>query len=524
MTKLYKNAVFHSNIDEQDTFAYMTVDKGRITGTYKLHPEGRFEEVDLKGRHVFPCLIDGHTHMLLTVAVLAMGFNICEIGSEGVEPKTMAGIEARLRAYAEKQAPDAIIACNNYILTAIDEGRLPNRHELDDWGGGRPVVVYNIDGHSTALSTAMLRLAGLDEKGSGVLTGEENERAQGRILDKVSSTMTLKKLARGIANFQNTCADYGICMVGALEGQGDSADDSSVELIMRLARYLDVDVRVYLQYKDLERVSRFTKNMAHPRVGGCGDWEMDGSNGSHSAAFSMPYKDTGEIAPCYYQQDEVDRLCRAADEKGWQIASHAIGDVAINMLVSALEKCDSDTFHRIEHAEFMDDAAFEKIKSGRWALMMQPGYSWIDKRYLHTYAQFLPEAMFDNMRFKSLVDAGLCVCGSSDSPVQDMDPWLQMLGMVQFYNEGESISPYQAFCCYTKNAAKALLEDENYGTLENGKYASFFTADEDIFTLSPEKLVAQRPAETYYKGRLYKRKKGSVAELAAMLLKKPKKI
>ncbi len=522
--QLYKNAVFHSGLSERDTFSYLLEDKGRIVGTYNSRPEGSFKEIDLQGRHVYPCLIDGHTHMLLTVAVLAMGFNICEIGAEGVVPKTMAGIEKRLRAYAEKQAPDAIIACNNYILTAIDEGRLPNREELDAWCGGRPVVVYNIDGHSTALSSAMLRLTGLDDSGSGTLSGEENERAQGRILDKLSSMMTLKKLARGIANFQNSCAEYGICMVGALEGQGDSENDSTTSLILRLARQLDVDVRMYLQYKDLKRVEKFTKFMAHPRVGGCGDWEMDGSNGSHSAAFSLPYKDNGQLAPTYFKQAEVDALCRSADAKGWQIASHAIGDVAINMLVSALKKCSSDTFHRIEHAEFMDDAAFEKISSGRWALMMQPGYSWIDKRYLHTYSSFLPDETISRMRLKSLVDAGVCVCASSDSPVQDIDPWLQMLGMVQFYNEQESISPYEAFCCYTKNAARAMLEQDNYGTLEKGKFASFFTADEDIFALPPEKLVAVRPTETYYKGRKYKKKSGSLTELVAMFLRKPKKI
>ena len=70
----------------------------------------------------------------------------------------------------------------------------------------------------------------------------------------------------------------------------------------------------------------------------------------------------------------------------------------------------------------------------------------------------------------------------------------------------------------------AMLEEENYGTLEAGKFASFFTADEDIFSLSPEKLVAVRPVETYYKGRLYKEKTGSLTELAAMFMRKAKKV
>ena len=89
------------------------------------------------------------------------------------------------------------------------------------------------------------------------------------------------------------------------------------------------------------------------------------------------------------------------------------------------------------------------------------------------------------MRLKSLVDAGVCVCGSSDSPVQDMDPYLQMLGMVQFYHEEESLSPYQAFRCYTANAAKSIEEEAVRGTLEVGKAADFFTAGRDFFTLSP---------------------------------------
>ena len=522
--KLYKNAVFHSGITQQDTFKFMSVDKGRICGTYNSRPEGKFEEIDLGGRHVYPCLIDGHTHMLLSIAVMAMGFNVCEIKDGAVRPNTMAGVEQRIREYAAKQPRDAVIACNNFILTAVDEQRLPNRHELDAWGGGRALVVYNIDGHSTALSTAMLRLCGLDAEGSGVLTGEENERAQGRIMDKVSAKMGIKKLAQGIARFQNTCAKYGICMVGALEGQGDSPKDAGTALILRLARYFDIDVRAYLQYRDLERVKPFVKYMAHPRVGGCGDWEMDGSNGSHSAAFSLPYKDSGEKAECYYSLEDATALCRAADAAGLQFASHAIGDVALSMLLKAMDGCDSGIFHRIEHAEFMDDESFEIIKQGRYALMMQPGYSWIDKRWLHSYSRFLPDEIIQKMRLKSLVDAGLCVCGSSDSPVQELDPWLQMLGMMQFYNEAESLTAYEAFCCYTKNAARALLEEKNYGTLEVGKFASFFTAEEDIFTLSAEKLAALRPVETYFKAELYKPKTGSMAELAAMLMRKPKKI
>lgn len=512
-------------VNEEDSFYAMDVEEGRIKKIYRTKEEFKGDGIDLKGKHVYPCLIDGHVHLLLTVAVMAMGFNICEITEDGVKPSTVEGALARLKEYADKQKKDAIIACNNYILTAIDERRMPTKEELDIAGSGRPVVIYNIDGHSTALSTAMLKLVGIDPRcHNGILQGEENERTQGRIIDTVGGSISIPTLAKGVANFQNYCAEYGINIVGALEGNGDSEKDVTTHLIARLSRHMDIGVRLYLQYTDLDRVKPFKKWMKNPRVGGCGDWEMDGATGSHSAAFIVPFNDTGKTSPCYYSQQFVDNLCARADTEGYQIASHAIGELAIERIIEALDKTKSGKLHRIEHCEFHDDESFEKLKEGKYAVMMQPGYAWIDKRYLNTYTQYLPKDIVDRMKFKSLYDAGVVLCGSSDSPVQDMDPYLQMLGMTQFYNPLESITPFEALTCYTKNAAKAILEEGDYGTLEEGKVADFFVAEKDFFKLKPEEVVSFRPEKTYYGGKPWVKKKGTTLELLKMMLTKAKKI
>ncbi len=530
-TTLFYNGICHSMKAQDDVFSAFTVSDGRIVRVYKKDEAEQLRlsdfrhKVDLKGQHVYPCLIDGHTHMLLTIAVMAMGFNACEITKNGVEPHTIAGVEARVRDYTAKQKPGTVIAINNYICTAIDERRMPTRAEMDDWGGGRAMVIYNIDGHSTSLSSAMLKKIGIDPEGhSGVLTGEDNERAQGRIIDVVGGAISLPTLARGIANFHNYCAEYGISVVGALEGNGDSEKDTTTKLIIRLARHFGVGVRLYLQYTDLDRVAPYAKLMKHKRLGGCGDWEMDGAAGSHSAAFSQDYIDTGKTAPCYYDQQTVDRFCAQAEAQGYQIASHAIGDQAIRRLVEAYEKLGSEKLHRIEHAEFADEETFQRICNGNYAILAQPGYSWFGKRYLHTYEQTLPQEIRDGMKFKSYYDAGVLICGSSDSPVQDMDPYLQMLGMVQFYNEQESLTPYEALTTYTAHAARALLEGDERGTLEAGRVADFFTADVDFFALSPEEVVSFRPTQTYYGGKAYQPMKGTIGNLVRMLLHPPKLI
>ena len=371
----------------------------------------------------------------------------------------------------------------------------------------------------------MLKRVGLDPAShNGVLQGEDHERMQGKIVDAISSAITLPALAKGVANFHNYCADYGISLVGALEGNADCKKDPTTELIVKLARHFDVGVRLYLQYRDMEKVKPYEKYMKKLRVGGCGEWEMDGASGSHSAAFRVPYKDNGHVASCYYSQEQTDAMVRRFAAEGYQTATHAIGELAIERILDALDKTDNGRFHRIEHCEFHDDAALERLKKGRYAVMMQPGYAWIDKRYLHTYEQFLPEEICARLKFRSLYDAGICLCGSSDSPVQDMDPYLQMLGETQFYNEAESITPYQAMCTYTKNAARAIEEEDEYGTLEPGKQADFFTADQDFFRLQPEEIVAFRPIQTFYGGAPARRWKGAPAELAAMMLRPAKKI
>ena len=73
MTVLFENGIIHAGEDGKEVFSHMTVSGGVITGLFPDRPEGKFARVvDLRGRHVYPCLIDAHVHLLLTVAVFVM--------------------------------------------------------------------------------------------------------------------------------------------------------------------------------------------------------------------------------------------------------------------------------------------------------------------------------------------------------------------------------------------------------------------------------------------------------------------
>lgn len=526
-TILYKNGIIFTGRSKTDAYHNMVVQNGRVKKLVndELNEMLFDETVDLEGKYVFPCFIDPHVHLLMTVAAHALGFEICKIKGNQVVPFTMAGIEDSLREFASTKKKNQTIVANNYIPSAIDERRLPTKDELDDWCEGRPVAIYTMDGHASALSTKMLEKIGIDPEGhNGILQGEDHDRNLGKLTDAVASAITPKAIAKGLAKVENMCAAKGVSHIGALDGNGDSPKDLTTHLIVHLARHMKVKVRMYFQYFNVERAEKFQKYQKRPRIGGCGEWEMDGASGAHSASFSVPYKDTKETAPCYYTQEEVDKIVMEADSKGYQIASHAIGDNAIRMLASALMKTKSDVFHRLEHGEFPTEDTMEAYKSGKFAVVMQPGYSWVDKRFLHSYEQVLSQDVIERLKFKSWYDAGICVCGSSDSPVQAIDQFQQMLGMVQYYIPSESVTMYEAFRCCTINAAKAMNEAHNIGSLEVGKEANFFISDRNLFELKPEELSEFMPLETYYDGELYEEKKGTLGELIKMMFTKAHKI
>ena len=66
--------------------------------------------------------------------------------------------------------------------------------------------------------------------------------------------------------------------------------------------------------------------------------------------------------------------------------------------------------------------------------------------------------------------------------------------------------------------------EEKVGTLEVGKKANFFVAEENLFELPSERLSAFRPKATFYGGKAWKEKKGTVGELVRMMLRRGHKV
>lgn len=530
MKTLYLNAHFHPMTDAETEYEYMLVSGRQIEYIGNSLPNGKYRKVDLGGKHVYPAMTDSHLHLLYSIVLAAGSFQVCELVDGRVYPDKIDAVGDRIREYCQSRPEAKIITGNSYIISAIDEKRLPTRYELDAWSGNRAVIIYSIDGHSSAMSTALMKMLSISpEKSDGVFSGEEHEFMQGRVTELIASNVSPRLISKGIANFSNTCADYGIARVCAMDGNEDVKNDILSSLLIFIAKRMDIGVRLFPQYMSLERALRIKKHLRIPRAGGCGAWELDGSVGSRSAAFKRPYLD-GSEGHCYYDSGLIKEKVAQALSAGVQLSSHAIGEAAIEQIVSAycasIELIPSDgAMPRIDHFEFPSKWAAETIKKLRIALTVQPGFSWVDKRYLKSYEHFLPEEIImQQLPLRELMDAGVCICGSSDSPVQSVSPFEQMLGMVDFYINEQSLTNYQALKTYTVNPALMLGESGDFGTLEAGKSADFFVCAEDILRCPKEKLSALKSELTVIGGKPYQMKKGSLVELLKLIFKLPHRI
>lgn len=526
---LYKDALFFSGIKEDSTFKFLGVTDGKIQYCSNLYPiEYKIKkEISLNNENVYPALTDSHIHMLYAVVSAIADSSICSFSKDGIYPNTLSGALEKIKNVIDSASPKGIIYLSGYISSGMQEKRLPNRFELDSLAGDREVVIFNIDGHSSSMSTSLLkRLDLFSDNFDGILVGEMHEFNLGKIMDAIAASLTPQLIAKGLANFENECARCGVSRVVALEGSAGSRSDLPTNLMLFLAKRMNIIVKTFLQYKDISRVEKLSKHQSVKRIGGCGEWEADGSIGSNSASLSVPFIGQEKINELYYSDGQMDAMITFAINKGFTVSTHAIGDRAINQVLSVYEKSDTLKMHRIDHFELPTKEEVQRLIAlkNTVGITVQPGYSLIDKRFIGGYKDSLPQEILDSqVPLKTLMDEGVVVCGSSDAPVQGVNPFIQMRGMTDFYNTEESLSNYEAFTTYTKNAAK-LLGEKDFGVLSVGMRADFFTTKSDIFMCKGDSLLDVEATNLYIGGNKFKKRRGSLFELVCMLFRKTHKI
>jgi predicted amidohydrolase YtcJ len=230
------------------------------------------------------------------------------------------------------------------------------------------------------------------------------------------------------------------------------------------------------------------------KIGGVKSF-MDGSIGARTAALSEPYTDDKtNKGRMLIRQKEIAALLRKAVKNDIQTVTHAIGDSAIESLISAFEGLSEserskvkNQRHRIEHAEMISESQIRRAVSLGLILSMQPNFVGVWQQEGGLYEQRLgPERVASMNMFRVALDNGARVCFGSDG--MPYGPLYGIWSATTHPNPKVRITVDEALRCYTMESAYSAFMDKTIGSLTEGKRADFVVLSNNIMKLPPDRI------------------------------------
>lgn len=486
------------------------------------------ETVDLGGCFVCPGFNDSHMHLL------GLGNLLC-MAQLAPCTDSLSNVLGAVKAFAQTHPEEPFIlgrGWNQDFFT--DEKRFPTRQDLDAICPDRPCMITRACGHVAVANSAALHLAGIDDAPLSVEGGRVETDAAGRPTGVLSenaislvsskaprpSRQTLRQRLLLAMEYVNRCG------ITSVQTDDFSSTDAPFEDI--LGAYMDLKsegkmtVRVTEQCNlpDAESLERFLnagystgRGDDHMRIGPL-KLLADGSLGARTALLRAPYSDapsTSGIA--VYTQEALDALILRAHRAGLQIAVHAIGDGAADMVMDAFERAQQayprkDARHGIVHAQIITNAQARRMKALNLHAYIQSIFLDYDTQIVHSRIGSRAQEAYPAA---SLLSLGVTLSNGSDSPVEMPNA----LGGIQCavtrapftrnaqasYLPKEALTLDQALRSFTSWGAYASFEEKIKGVIAPGYLADFTVLGMDPFETDPS-CIHQIPVRaTYLAGR-----------------------
>jgi len=244
---------------------------------------------------------------------------------------------------------------------------------------------------------------------------------------------------------------------------------------------------------------------------------LDGGIGACTAAMSEPYaKPPENRGILWMEQPELNALVQRAFDADFQVAVHAIGDRAIETVLTAFELVLSGTplsdhHFRIEHLSLPLGDQLERVARLGLFITSQPIFV---KEAGDSYLTNLGEDKANQaLPFKRLIDANIPLAGSSDSPVSCYEPMQGIQAAVTRRTAGgvvlgpdQKLSVKKALRMYTLGGAWASREQDIKGTIVEGKLADMVVLARDPYQTPPDELGSIDVDMTILNGKIVYRK------------------
>jgi hypothetical protein len=470
-------------------------------------------KVDLSWKTVLPGFNDAHSHPIYS------GVN--HLTKVACDKDTIEAIQQAVHERAEKTPPGQWVVGFLY-----DDGKTPrpvNRHDLDAAAPNNPVLIGHRGGHTIFVNSAALKLAGVDEHtpdpeggryehdSSGRLTGFVADAAAEKFRQLVPEKMTRDDLREGAALISKMFTAKGVTSAcdadagpDAVQGYQDARDAGD----LRFRTYCLIHAADLQHFMDAGIHSGFGDEWL--RVGGVKQY-ADGSISERTAWLSQPY-----IGIPNYKGLQVtprERLLatsRKAHAAGWQLATHANGDLAIEEILGVYEQVQQensrpDPRFRIEHCTLLNDSLIRRMSKLKAIPAPFSCYVYFHGDVMHFYGEERTKNMFP---MRSFLDAGLRPTDASDYTASPSDPMMWLQSQItrtdakgNVWGANQRIKLGEAIRCGTLNGAYASFEEEIKGSLTPGKVADLMVLDQDPFKTEPSQLINIKVERTMVGGK-----------------------
>lgn len=457
--------------------------------------------IELAGRTVIPGLTDNHFH--------GIG------GGDGVDLAGARSLEEVLSAIstrAEETPPgDVIITNSDWHEGQLDEQRLPYRDDLDQATQGHPIVVVR-GGHEYVLNSAALAYWDIDESRQpvaggrigryldGRLNGELVDRAKGLVQLPLVADRSPTEIQDDLAESHRTLNSRGITSI-----RYPGASPEMYDMLLALREEGRLNIRVDFLYRgprsgSPEALNEVMREWVQPenddlwlRVGGV---KLGVDGGFEGGLMREPYEEPWGESGTFYGLQTLPRedfleTVQVLHAAGWRVATHAVGDAAIDLVLDAYEAANAES--SIASSRWVIEHGFIP-RSDQFPRMKDLGLTVSAQNHLYLAAPSLIEYWGEERAawttpVRAYLDNGIPLSLGTDSPVVPYDPWwvLHHFTTRETISSGvvgadQRISRDEALRSATEGYAYLTFSEDHRGTLSVGKLADFAVTAEDYLT------------------------------------------
>jgi predicted amidohydrolase YtcJ len=465
---------------------------------------------DAKQMTIVPGFIDCHNHAPGEVLL----YEVLVGNPYVVEFVTIDSIVEKLRSKAAQTPPGTWVEGYFFDDTKVKENRLLNVHDLDKVSKDHPVVVHHRGGHTSFYNSKALEMADVNKNTpnppGGTYDRDANGDLNGRVTDRArtafnragkrptyTAEQTLQRNREGLAFISKQFVRYGVTSVHHEGGDLFALQQLRArgELLHRVSyeangRVLEAMINGGIQSGFGDEWVRFGATSEHT---------VDGSFSERTMALSTPYPG---VTPPYKgnvteTQAELNAWIERVHRAGIQVNCHANGDVAIDMVLTAVERAQklwprADARPKITHCTQVNDDLVRRIKATGTVPAAFTTYAYYNPDKFKYYGE---EMMKHCMAYRSFLDAGIVAAAGSDFSPGPFDPRMAIQGMVtrtgwdgQTWGANQRISVEEALRVNTINGAYNSHEEAIKGSITPGKLADFVVLSDDLFTVNKEKI------------------------------------